>query len=113
MKRVLPGVFILSFFILGVFFLTGSPFAVSDELPKLRGITVEDDHPQGYVSCHVKVDENRDYRLNKEIENIENHPKIDKIVKVAPKDCMICHKEGKEAGEFSKVVHEVHFENPR
>jgi len=58
------------------------------------------------VSCHVKVDENRDYRLNKEIENIENHPKIDKIVKVAPKDCMICHKEGKKAGEFSKVVHE-------
>jgi len=55
MKMVTPGVFILGLFVLGVFFITGVLIAVSDELPKLRGITVEDDHPQGCVSCHVKV----------------------------------------------------------
>ena len=43
------------------FILAGSVL-VADDIAALPGVTVDDDHPNGCVDCHVKVDEERDYR---------------------------------------------------
>lgn len=79
--------------------------------PFLPGVTVTDEHPNGCVDCH-KVSGDNDYRLNVELANIEGHPKIDAIVKNAPQDCLMCHKEGAKAGPLSNIVHRDHYRNP-
>ena len=40
---------------------------------------------------------------------IQGHPKVDAIVKTAPRDCGMCHKEGAKAGTLDSVVHKAHF----
>jgi hypothetical protein len=47
-----------------------------------------------------------------ELAKINGHPKIDKIVKVVPKDCLICHKGGPKPPSFNQAMHKVHFEKP-
>jgi hypothetical protein len=90
------------------FTLAGS-ILVADEIAALPGVTVDDDRPNGCVDCHVKVDDERDYRLNVEVAHVEKHPPVDKIVKTVPDDCMKCHKEGSKAGAMSEVSHKSHF----
>jgi hypothetical protein len=47
--------------------------------------------------------------LNLMLAKIQGHPKVDAIVKTAPKDCGMCHKAGAKMGELSPVVHKAHF----
>ena len=82
------------------------------DVTPLAGITAKDEHPNGCVDCHVKVSDERDYRLNIELAHLEKHPKIDQIVKVAPADCLKCHKEGAKAGPLNLITHRSHYENP-
>ena len=90
------------------FTLAGS-ILVAEDIAALPGITVDDDHPNGCVDCHVKVNDERDYRLNVGLKQIAKHPPIDKMVKKVPDDCMKCHKEGSKAGAMSDVLHKSHF----
>jgi hypothetical protein len=79
---------------------------------KLSGITVKDEHPQGCVDCHVKVSDDKDYRLPAELAKVEKHPPIEKIVKVVPVDCLKCHKEGSKGGPLNLITHKKHYQNP-
>ncbi len=95
------------------FTITGSVL-LAEDLPALQGITVKDEHPNGCIDCHVKVDEERDYRLNIEVKKFEKkHPPIDKMVKKVPDDCLKCHKEGSKSGALGEKVHKDHFSNPK
>ncbi len=78
----------------------------------LIGITAEDEHPNGCVDCHRKVNEGSDYRLNVELSHIEKHPKIEKIVATVPNDCLKCHKKDTDAGPLNLIIHKNHYENP-
>ena len=40
---------------------------------------------------------------------IQGHPKVDAIIKTAPKDCGMCHKAGAKMGDLPSVVHKAHF----
>ena len=90
------------------FTMAGS-ILVAEDIAALPGVTVDDDHPNGCVDCHVKVDEERDHRLNVGVKQFEKHPPIDKMVKKVPGDCMKCHKESSKAGAMSDVLHKAHF----
>jgi len=79
----------------------------------LPGITTKDEHPSGCVDCHISQGEGKDYRVPAELAKITGHPKIDKIVKTVPKDCLICHKNGPKPPVFSQAMHKVHFRNPK
>jgi len=83
------------------------------DITPLAGITVDDQHPNGCVDCHVKVNDEKDYRIPAELKHVEKHPPIEKIVKIVPNDCLKCHKEGTKPGAFNQVIHKVHFSNPK
>ncbi len=87
--------------------------AAGGDAPFLPGLTDKDDHPNGCVSCHVNVGPNKDYRLNAELAKNPKHPKIDKVVKVVPNDCAICHKEGAKVGVLSLIAHKNHYANAK
>lgn len=72
--------------------------------PKTVSLTIEDKHPQGCATCHVKKDD-QDYTLPAELKKIENHPQVEaKTVK----DCRPCHpKTGDRA--LSTVLHPPHL----
>lgn len=65
-----------------------------------------EDKPQGCASCHVKVADDKDYRLEAEIKKIQGHPQVT-ATKV--KECITCH--GANAGEraFKKLLHARHY----
>ncbi len=107
---MIPALAFLMPLILG-FFFAGALWAA--DVPSLAGITVEDKHPNGCVDCHVKVDDEKDYRLPAELKHVEKHPQIEKIVKIVPNDCLKCHKEGTKPGDFNSVIHKIHFSNPQ
>jgi hypothetical protein len=90
------------------FTLAGS-ILVAEDIPALPGVTVDDDHPNGCVDCHGKVDDHDEDLLNVAVKNFGKHPPIDKIVKKAPDDCVKCHKEGSKAGAMSDITHKNHF----
>ncbi len=98
-------------FLAGVVLLGGAlmvlPAASAGAAPVLPGITGKDQYPNGCVDCHVK-----DTLLPAMVAKVSGHPKIDKIVKTVPKDCMICHKAGGKAPEMNLVSHKVHYSNP-
>jgi len=85
---------------------------MGSDVPKLSGVTVKDEHPNGCVDCHVKVSDEKDYRMPAEIAHVENHPPIDKVVKIVPKDCGMCHKPDAKAGALNLVTHKFHYQNP-
>lgn len=85
--------------------------AADNDKPFLPGLTVTDEHPNGCVDCH-KVSGDNDYRLNVELANLDGHPKIDAIVKNVPQDCLMCHKEGANAGPLNLITHKDHYRNP-
>jgi hypothetical protein len=95
----------------GVAAVTVFLVAADNDKPFLPGVTVKDDHPNGCVDCHTASGSN-DYRLNAELAGVEGHPKIDAIVKNVPQDCLMCHKEGANAGPLSFIVHRDHYRNP-
>ena len=86
--------------------------AADNDKPFLPGVTVTDEHPNGCVDCHALAGEGRDYRLNTEVAKVEGHPKIDAIVKTVPNDCLLCHKEGTQAGPLNLITHRVHYRHP-
>ena len=88
-------------------FLVGA----DNDKPFLPGVTVADDHPNGCVDCH-KVSAGNDYRLSVELAKVDGHPNIDAIVKIIPKDCLMCHKEGTNAGPLNLIAHKGHYRNP-
>lgn len=108
-KIILASVLVMPF-VMGILF-TGALWAA--DITPLAGITADDQHPNGCVDCHVKVSDEKDYRMPAELKNIEKHPPVEKLVKVVPNDCLKCHKEGAKAGAFNQVIHEVHFSNPK
>jgi hypothetical protein len=81
--------------------------ALGADLPKLAGITVKDVRPNGCVDCHVK-----DTSMPAKLKNVEKHPPVEKIVKVVPDGCNMCHKEGSKTGSLNMVTHKQHFSNP-
>ena len=78
---------------------------------RLPGITAEDEHPNGCVSCHAQSGDN-DYRLNVSVNAISGHPPITAIVKTIPKDCGVCHRPNVPAGPINTQTHKIHYENP-
>jgi hypothetical protein len=78
----------------------------------LPGITGKDDNPNGCVDCHKNLGEGKDNRLPAMLAKIKGHPNVEKIVKVAPKDCTMCHKAGGKVPELNLVMHKVHFDKP-
>ena len=78
----------------------------------LPGITTKDPYPNGCVDCHKDAGSGKDYRVLTMLAKISTHPKIDKIVKVVPDDCLMCHKAGPKPPVFSQVMHKAHFEKP-
>ena len=89
----------------------GTPTEEEKPIAFLPGITIEDDHPNGCIDCHLKVSDERDYRLNVTLAEIEEHPKIDQIVEKIPDDCMTCHKEGTD-NAIEYIVHYEHYKDP-
>ncbi|MEI6874414.1 MAG: hypothetical protein WCL50_04695 [Spirochaetota bacterium] len=81
--------------------------------PFLPGLTSSDDHPRGCVDCHIDAGEGRDYRLNKTVNAIKNHPSITTAFKNAniPDSCLLCHKEGSKLGFLGKNLHRAHYAN--
>jgi len=75
----------------------------------LPGILGDDPYPAGCVSCHKNDTGAAALKLNLMLARIQGHPKVDAIVKTAPKDCGMCHKEGAKAGTLDSVVHKAHF----
>ena len=61
------------------------------------------------MDCHKNDAEAVPLKLNLMLAKIQSHPKVDAIVKVAPKDCGMCHKAGAKMGDLSPVVHKAHF----
>jgi hypothetical protein len=77
--------------------------------PLLPGITSADELPNGCVSCHKNEGDGIPLRLNVMLSRIANHPKVDTLIKIVPKDCGMCHKEGAKMGDLPDVVHKAHF----
>jgi hypothetical protein len=75
----------------------------------LPGILADDAYPNGCVSCHKNDADAVPLKLNLMLARIQGHPKVDAIVKTAPKDCGMCHKAGAKMGDLSPVVHKAHF----
>jgi hypothetical protein len=75
----------------------------------LPGILTVDPYPDGCVSCHKNDANAVPLKLNLMLAKIQGHPKVDAIVKTAPKDCGMCHKAGAKMGDLSPVVHMAHF----
>jgi hypothetical protein len=90
----------------------GGVAVLSAQSADLPGITTKDANPNGCVDCHIDQGGGKDYRVIAELAKISGHPKVDKIVKVVPKDCLICHKAGPKPPVFSQAMHRVHFEKP-
>jgi hypothetical protein len=82
-----------------------------EDVLKLSGITIKDEHPNGCVDCHKVAGEGQDYRLNVELA-AAGHPDISKIVKTVPEDCAMCHKTGAKAGALNTQAHHLHYVNP-
>ena len=80
--------------------------------PFLPGVAAKDPFPNGCVDCHKDQGDGKDFTVIAELAKINGHPKIDKIVKVVPKDCLICHKGGPKPPAFNMAMHKVHFEKP-
>ncbi|MGA2379619.1 MAG: hypothetical protein ABSG85_09945 [Spirochaetia bacterium] len=80
--------------------------------PFLPGVAAKDPFPNGCVDCHKDQGDGKDSTVIAELAKINGHPKIDKIVKVVPKDCLICHKGGPKPPSFNQAMHKVHFEKP-
>jgi hypothetical protein len=97
--------------VLSVFFFVTNVWG--GEVTPLSGITVPDEYPNGCVSCHVKVSDDKDLRLIAVLKKVEKHPAIEKMVKTVPSDCLKCHKEGSKAGLFNLITHKNHFSNPQ
>jgi hypothetical protein len=80
--------------------------------PFLPGVAAKDPFPNGCVDCHIDQGDGKDSRVTAELAKINGHPKIDKIVKIVPKDCLICHKAGPKPPVFNLAMHKVHFAKP-
>jgi hypothetical protein len=78
----------------------------------LPGITSKDAFPNGCVDCHKDQGNGKDSLLIAELSKINGHPKVEKIVKTVPKDCLICHKAGPKPPMFNQAMHKVHFMKP-
>ena len=89
-------------------FLTGADNGDEAFLP---GITVADEYPNGCVDCHQADGDHHD-RLDEAVANLEGHPKVAPMMRVVPKDCMMCHKQGGSASPLSQSAHQQHYENP-
>jgi hypothetical protein len=86
-----------------------SGLAAQDAKVFLPGILAADDYPNGCVDCHKNEGDAIPWKLNLMLARIQGHPKVDAIVKTAPKDCAMCHKEGAKMGALYSVVHRAHF----
>ncbi|MGA2642185.1 MAG: hypothetical protein ABSG21_14930 [Spirochaetia bacterium] len=80
--------------------------------PFLPGVAAKDPFPNGCVDCHKDQGDGKDFTVIAELAKISGHPKIDKIAKVVPKDCLICHKGGPKPPVFNQAMHRVHFQKP-
>ncbi len=65
------------------------------------------DTPNGCVDCH-KVSAGSDTRLNVLLA-ARKHVDISAIVKSVPDGCMMCHREGVQAGPLRAQTHRIHF----
>lgn len=66
-----------------------------------------DEKPEGCVSCHTKVSEEKDYSLTAELTAMSDefgHPKMDIQ---GPEQCQMCHPDGEIS--FDKVAHKIHL----
>jgi hypothetical protein len=87
----------------------GLTAASNDSTVLLPGITTKDEHPNGCVDCHIKVNDKQDYRLVNLPTLVKGHPDISKIVKKLPDGCMLCHNGKGKAPKLPLVLHKVHF----
>ncbi len=93
--------------------LFGGAVGLSAQSADLPGITGKDDYPNGCVDCHVALGGDKAPLVTAELAKISGHPKIDKLVKAVPKDCLtLCHKVGGKGPAFNLVMHMVHFQKP-
>lgn len=76
--------------------------------PGLPGVTAKDPFPEGCVSCHVKLPDGRDMRLNAALKAVEGHPSVTAMVKSAPADCKKCHTKASGMG-LELVLHKAHY----
>ena len=102
----------------GLFVVLALVFVVSIATTKIsltqdntEGTKVEDKYPNGCVSCHINMGEDKDYRISTLLAKNKKHPKV-KSLKQIPKDCAKCHREGKKFGALYEVIHKVHYSNP-
>ena len=101
------GWFILALLAAVVFFPSG--LAAQDGGAFLPGILQADAYPNGCVDCHKNEGDAIPLKVNLMLAKRQAHPKVDAIVKVVPKDCAMCHKEGAKMGTLFSVVHKAHF----
>lgn len=87
----------------------GLTAAANAPTPLLPGITAKDEHPNGCVDCHIKIDETKDYRLVNLPKTVKGHPDISKIVKKLPEGCELCHNGKSKAPDLPLVLHKIHF----
>ena len=91
----------------------GGAVALSAQSADLPGLTTKDDYPHGCVDCHNGLGGDRAPLVTAELAKISGHPKIDKLVKTVPNDCVtLCHKVGGKGPVFNLAMHTVHFQKP-
>jgi hypothetical protein len=86
-----------------------SALAAQEAARWLPGILTADRYPNGCVDCHANEGDKVPAKLNVMLSKLPKHPKVDAIIKVAPTDCGMCHKEGAKMGSLFSVVHKAHF----
>lgn len=69
----------------------------------LPGITSDDPHPQGCVSCHKG-----ETSLKVQLAALK-HRNIDSKVNVVPDDCKSCHTEDEGLDSMSAISHSMHY----
>ena len=65
--------------------------------------------PNGCVDCH-KVVGTTDTRLNVLLA-AKKHVDVNTIVRSVPDGCIMCHREGVQAGPLSRQTHRIHYIN--
>ena len=106
--KILLGVLATLAFVFAISMVTSNVSLTQEDTTETK---VEDKYPNGCVDCHVKMGEEQDYRISTLLAKHKKHPKV-KSVKIVPKDCARCHKEGKKFGSLREVVHRAHYSNP-
>lgn len=103
--KILSGIILVLVFAFVAFLATSKTSMTQDNT---EGAKIEDKYPNGCVSCHVNMGEDKDYRISTLLAQHKKHPKVKSLKKI-PQDCAKCHREGKKFGALYEVIHKVHY----